>query len=384
MTLLVGESPAGLGRFELTLGGDVVAVERPGELSRALVERPDDDLVVIGPDVPLEVAGQIAERYRVLRPSLGVVLVRRRLELSSMAEAMRAGIREVVASDDAEGLVTACRRSLAVSDHLRGSSANETGGLGHTVLVFSAKGGCGKTTIATNLAESLALSGRSTVVVDFDLQFGDVAVALQLDPTRSISAAVGMAGGLDRQGITSITVPVRPNFDALLSPMNPADAQDIDVELTDRLVELLQATHDFVIIDSPPAFTDVILRAFDVADTCILITTPDMPAVKNLKITLDTLDALGIPRDSCVIVVNRSDSKTGLTTKDIEAAIGRPVLAQIPASNAVPVAINHGVTMVGTQPKHPVSRAITSIANGLIPAASAKSAGVFGLLRRGA
>lgn len=384
MTVLLGESPAGLGRFELTVGGDLLAIERPSELDRALTDRPNDDLIVIGPDVPLSVATEVAERYRVTRPSVGVVLIRRRLEVSVLAEAIRSGIREVVASDDTAGLVTACRRSMEISTQMRGNNVmTGSTGIGHTVLVFSAKGGCGKTTLSTNLAEAFAAMGKSAVVVDFDLQFGDVAVALQLDPRRCISAAVGMQGGLDQQGINSIIVPVRPNFDALLSPINPADAEYIDVQLAESLITLLQQTHDYVIIDSPPAFTDIILKSFDLADTYFLLTTPDMPAVKNLKITLDTLDALGLPREKSHIVVNRSDAKAGLPISDIEAAIGMNVAAQIPASNAVPASINRGVTMVGSQPKHAVSKAITAMASGLLPNASTKPVRALPFLRRG-
>lgn len=361
MPVLLSDAPASAERLRLTVGDDVVAIDHERHLDQALTEQ-HDDLIVIGEDVPLEVATAVAERYRLSRPELGVVLVRRRLEVGTLAAALRAGVREVVATDDTAALVAACRRSREISDRMRGERGIEPETLGQIIIVFSAKGGCGKTTVSTNLAAAIAAIGRSVAVVDFDLQFGDIAVALQLEPSRTIGDAIGMGGGLDEQGIASLLVEGPDGMHCLLAPTNPADAEYIDAELAASVVSLLQRTHDYVIVDSPPAFTEVVLRTFDQADHYLLLTTPDLPAVKNLKVTMDTLDALGMPRSKWQVIVNRADAGAGLPISDVERAIDMEVAHRIPASNAVPAAINKGVTVVASNPRHAVSKAIGAIA----------------------
>ncbi len=229
--------------------------------------------------------------------------------------------------------------------------------------MFSAKGGCGKTTLSTNLAEALALSEVGRVcLVDFNLEFGDVAIALQVDPVRTISDALGMQGGLDQQGVSSMVIPYKDRLDVLLAPTQPADAEFISAQLTSVILAHLAEMYDFVVIDSPPAFSDVILKCFDVADTYVLLSTLDMLSLKNFKLTLDTLDALGYPRSRWSIVLNRCDSKVGLTVEDMERTIGLPVATRLPSTRDVPASLNRGVTLVSVNRRHPFSRAVFGLA----------------------
>ena len=351
-------------RSEFALGTELATVESPQALDAYLDEAPDEQLIIIGPDIALAAATERAERYRVVRPSLGIVLTRQRPDLSAMTQAMRAGVREVVAADDTVELAAACRRSLAVSEQFRNVAEQApASGRGRLIVVFASKGGCGKTTVSTNLATAFAQSGNKKVcLVDFDLQFGDVGIALQLEPTRSVSDAIGMSGGVDDVAASSLVMHYRPNLDVLLAPPRPADAEFISADVAGDLLEGLLRQYDIVVVDSPPAFNDVVLRAFDLADEYVLITTLDMPSLKSLKITLDTLEVLGYPRSHWNVVLNRSDSRVGLTPDDVERAIGMPVPTRIPSSISVPSSINQGVTLVESAPRHPVSRAISGLA----------------------
>lgn len=366
MTAYLGDR-AFADRATLALGTTVRCAHSPRALDALVEESPDETLVVIGPDVRMETATEIAERYRVARPWLGIVLVRQRADVATLAQAMRSGIREVVAGPDAAELAAACQRSQEVSARLRnGSSSPSSGGRGKIVAVFASKGGCGKTTVSTNLAAALASAGARTCLVDFDLQFGDVGIALQLEPTRSVGDAIGMSGGIDDQAIASLVLPYRPRLDVLLAPPRPADAEFVSADVAGELLERLAAAYDVVVVDSPPAFNDVVLRSFDVADEFILVTTLDVPSLKGLKVTLETLDALGYPRDRWTVVLNRSDSRVGLSPEDVERSIGLPVETRIPSSSAVPSSINQGVTLVDSAPRHPVSRAISQLAASLL------------------
>lgn len=364
MAVVFGDIARDTERFRLTLTDEITVFDTVQSMVGYLTEHDDEDLVIIGPDAPMGVAIDIAEKYRLDRPSLGVILLRRRVELQTMSEALRAGIREVVVADDAEALLNACTRSKSVSRQLRHQELKSSDlGKGKVILVFSAKGGCGKTTLSTNLAQALADSNAGRVcLVDFNLEFGDVAIALQVEPIRTISDALGMQGGLDEHGVNSMVIAYRDNLDVLLAPTQPADAEFISAELTSEILGLLAETYDYIVIDSPPAFSDVILKCFDMADSYVLLTTLDMLALKNFKVTLDTLDALGYPRTRWSVVLNRCDSRVGLTPEDMEHVIGVPIATKLPSTKDVPASLNKGVTLVAENPRHPFSRAVLGLA----------------------
>jgi pilus assembly protein CpaE len=299
----------------------------------------------------MDTARGIAEKYRGLRPTLGVLLLRRRIDMQILTDALRSGIREVIAADDSAALLDAANRSRGISAQLGDGNVRSTRH-GKIILVFAAKGGCGKTTIATNLAVSLAdLVKVPVCLVDFDLEFGDVAVAMQIDPTKTISDAVPMAATLDRQGLTPLLMSRNENFDILLAPRLPADSDDITPELAERVLSILAETYSYVIVDSPPAFTDVILKTFDIADEHILITTLDMPAVKNLQVTLDTLDTLGYDRTKRHVIINRSTSDSGLSVRDVAGLVNAEIVATIPSTGEVSAAVNRGKTLVEERPR---------------------------------
>ena len=352
-------------RYRVTLTDDVTVVNSAQGLATYLADHEDEDQLIIDAETPMSTAMDLAERYRVERPTLGVILVRNRVEMQTLAEALRAGVREVVTLDDAEALLAAYRRSQSVSRQLRHAERrSDDGGRGKVILVFSGKGGTGKTTLATNLAEAMALMDVGKVcLVDYNLEFGDIAIALQVDPVRTISDALGMQGGLDQHGVQSMVINARPNLDVLLAPKQPADAEFVTPELAAEVLGILGDMYDFVIIDSPPAFSNVILKCFDLADSYVLLTTLDMLALKNFKVTLDTLDALGYPRSRWHVVLNRFDSRVGLTEDDMERTIGVPIMSKLPSTKDVPASLNRGVTLVAEDPKHPFSRAVMELAH---------------------
>jgi len=366
--VVLGDNERDADRFRFTLADDVAVVENSVKLDQYLESHPEEDLIVIGPDVTMAVACEVAETYRLRRPYLGVVLMRRRMEVSTMTEALRAGIREVVLADDVEQLVGASKRSMAVSEQLRNVEMGEASARrGRVILVFSTKGGCGKTAVATNLAAAMALEGEgsSVCLLDFDLETGDVAIALQLDPARTISDALGMQGGIDDRAMSSLVVPYRAHMDCLLAPTRPADAEFVTAGLAGEIVQTAAQMYDYVIIDAPPAFTDVVLKCFDLADVYVLLTTLDMPALKNLKVTVDTLDNLGFPRSKWQVVLNRGGSRVGLTASDVERTIGVPISVEIPSSVEVPARLNEGVTVVEANPRHMVAKAFFDLADKL-------------------
>ncbi|MBU6245440.1 MAG: AAA family ATPase [Actinomycetales bacterium] len=364
MPVVLGDAARDGERLRLTLPDHVETVDTVQSLTAHLDDHRDEDLVIIGPDAPLIVATEIAEKFRLERPWLGVLLLRRRLEVQLLNDALRSGIREVVLADDAQALLDACIRSQAVSRQMRHADLRAAeAGEGKVILVFSAKGGCGKTTVATNLAATMArLDVGRVCLVDLNLEFGDVAIALQVDPVRTISDALGMQGGLDRRAIESMVIPYRDRLDLLLAPTQPADAEFISAGLVGEILTALEGMYDYVIIDAPPAINDVVLKCFDMADSYLLLTSLDMLSLKNVKLTLDTLDVLGYPRSRWEVVLNRFDAKVGLTARDVEQVIGMRITTRLPSSKDVPAALNSGVALSLESPRHPFSRAVRGLA----------------------
>lgn len=375
MTIFYCSTGASAERISFTLGENLVVCTSAREIRQAIDGDLNEKLVLLGADLSMNLVKEITNSYRISRPTLGFVLLRNRLDVSTMNEAIQAGVREVVAADDSEGIVNACKRSVDISQKLIetvGSVGSTEIRSGKTIIVFSAKGGCGKTTLSINLARALAADPDTKVcLVDFDLQFGDVGVALHVEPGKNISNILNTVN-IDQLSLKSVVYKKEENFDLLLAPNNPADVERIDANLANSIISNLKSMYDYTVIDSPPAFTDVILKAFDLSDAFILLTTLDMPAIKNLKISMQTLSALGLPEEHSFIVLNRSDSKAGLTADDVEAAIERSIFAKIPTSIDVPATTNKGLAIVEKYPKHKVSKEIFRIANGIRIATNGK------------
>jgi pilus assembly protein CpaE len=230
MTAIVEFDPIGAESIKSALGPDAAVLPGLDALHAHLDLNLFEDCVVLGPSVDQQDVFSLAEDMRVKRPSLGVVMLRRRIDTSVLAEALRAGVREVVQERDIAGLATAVRRQRDIASRLReqiehGEGVEAKVRRGRIVTVFSAKGGCGKTTLATNIAAAIADSGRGTVaLVDLDLAFGDVAIALQLFPTHTIADAVAIGEDLDGPALTSLLTAHRSGLQALVAPLEPSAA----------------------------------------------------------------------------------------------------------------------------------------------------------------
>jgi pilus assembly protein CpaE len=372
MAILIEADATAVDAFNSALAGaeDVMVISSEHELAGALSSRPEETLVVFGPDCDAHAAFDLASAQRVRRPALGVILVRRRVDSTLLAQAMRAGVREVVRAGSADALADACRRSQLVTSqvatHVQHTTSAKREEPGRVVTVFSAKGGCGKTTIATNIAASLATDGRRVCLVDLDLPFGDVAIMLQLHLERTIADAVAMTGHIDELGVSSIVSTHSSGLDVLVAPLEPAEAEQITPALVTDLLTQLKSMYEVVVVDTPPAFTEPVLAALDMTDLYLLVATLDIPAVKNLKLTLEMLEMLNHSTQNQRIIVNRSDAKVGLKVADVEDALHRSIAVEIPSSRDVPAAVNKGVPLVLDQPNHPVSVALRALATGSI------------------
>jgi pilus assembly protein CpaE len=364
MTILWDSDPAAAETYHFAVSDRIEVATVAQMVTRSLASDLQELLVIVGPDVDLQAASSLAEQVRSERPEVSVILLRRRLDVAVLGQALRAGFREVVAADDLTSLSSACQRSLEISHHLAGISGGGAPVVdGKVVIVFNAKGGCGKTTISTNLGAYVASTGARVLLVDLDLAFGDVAISLQLRPAASANDLVAMTGHVDAQGLASVVTRHESGLDTVCAPNHPREADGIPGATVAEMLRVARRMYDYVIIDTPPAFSEHVLVALDMCDLLVLIATLDIPAVKNLRLTLETLDQLGHPRDGRVVMLNRSDAKVGLNTDDVVGAIKIPIAASIPSSSHVPASVNRGVPIVLDEPKHPVSIALRTFAD---------------------
>src|SRR4051794_12976454 len=376
MPIIVESSRANADLFTSVTGSDSEVVGNLEELKRLLSESPDEYAIVIGPGVDLEASAALADTLRVTRPTISVILIRRRVDTSVLAEALRSGMREVVDERDLTGLGSAVQRAQQMWQALSGASVTAgDGNRGKLVTIFSPKGGVGKTTIAVNLALALGMGGTKTVcVVDLDLSFGDIAITLQLFPARTFADAVHLESGLDFTVLEPLLTDYRSRLSVLVAPVQPDAKDSIPPSLVGRVLSLLKQHFDFVVVDTSPSFDEYVLQAFDETDELLLIPTLDVPTLKNVKVAVETLDLLNFSKSSRHLVLNRADDRVGLTAEKVESTLGMKIAASIPTSSQVAHATNSGEPITSAQPRHAVSHAVTALARNLSgPATGAAS-----------
>jgi pilus assembly protein CpaE len=233
---------------------------------------------------------------------------------------------------------------------------------GALITVLGPKGGTGKTLTACNLAVALTLSRRSTVVVDLDLQFGDVGLALGLRPSRTIHDLALSGGSLDGEKVDGFVTGHPSGAHALLAPLRPDQAAAISIPFLHSLFEILRAQHDFVVVDTPPAFSPEVIAAIDASTHLCIVGMLDALSLKDTKIGLETLAQMGYDPADVTIVLNRADSSVGITPSDVERLLGRRPDVLVPSDRAIPRALTEGRTIVDAEPRSAATKAFMSLA----------------------
>ena len=376
---VIDDNQATRSRLAMQLGNGTVAFASIGELASSLTGAPV--VAVLGPSFASNEELVSAEQLLAARREVGAIMVTDELSTEMLQRALRAGVKDVLQApvesaqfDAAVQRVASGLLATPVPSGAAGDAGLGDGELGRVIMVFSTKGGSGKSVIASNLAVLLAeRSEKPVVLVDADLQFGDVAVMLKLAPQHTIVDAVSALDRLDAQLLRQLlTDHGSEGLLVLPAPLEPAFADQIGADEMVRIVEMLRAFAGYVVIDTPAYFNDVVLGLIEVSDDVLLVAGMDIPNIKNVKIGLQTLRLLNTPMEKLRLILNRSNSKVRLDVSEVERTLGVQADALIPSDIVVPQSVNRGEPVVSAAPKSSVSKAFEQLADLFIPTPAKK------------
>ena len=237
-----------------------------------------------------------------------------------------------------------------------------TGDGGDIICVLGPKGGTGKTLTSSNLAVALAGRGKRVALVDLDLQFGDLGLVMGLKPERSIFDLVTSGGSLDAQKLSAFMATHESGVHVLLAPTRPDQASAITSDFLRDLYEVMRSRYDYVVVDTPPGFTAEVIATIDAAAAVCLIGTLDAPSLKNAKLGAETLELMGYPADRVRVVLNRADSKVGVSHADVVTVLGRAPDVLIPSSRDVVRSVNAGTPIVASLPRSEAAKGFEALA----------------------
>jgi MinD-like ATPase involved in chromosome partitioning or flagellar assembly len=338
------------------IGGDVQAVSAMSQVAGLLARAGAPCALVLGVTIGLEEALRFTPRLLADHPDTKVIMLRKQLRVTETDRAHAAGVAMVLDSTAHDQIARAC-------------STREPRADGQMFTVFAAKGGCGKTMLATNLAVALrGGGGRRVCLLDLDLDHGDVASVLALDTDRTIARLITDDEGAELLDSSElVTASPRTGLDCILAPVAPGDSERIRPATIGRMLRALAKCYDAIVVDLPARFSPAVLVALDHAQHHLVVATPERPALKNLRQTLDILDLLGYSRAARSVLLNRSDLSAAISAAEVAAIVRGPIAAHVPSSRDVAASINQGVPLMAAQPAHPVSVAIRRFADRYAP-----------------
>ena len=350
-------------------------------------EQTDPTVVIIGPDIDSGTALGLARVLDERRPIATVVLIADP-QPTLLERAVRAGVRDVIDPlADREllrvSLVDALERAIRRRNVLRGYTA-EAPPARNVIAVASPKGGAGKTAVSSNLAVGIARHAPGEVViVDLDLQFGDIAHALRLSPATTIGD-VARAATLDAATVRAFLTPHASGAFVLCAPDAPFEADYIKPETIATTVDLLSEMFRYVIIDTAAGLDEATLIAMEHATDLVMMCETDVASARGLRKELHAFDLLGLTRQRRHFVLNRAGARVDLTAHDIESTVGLPIDVAIPSSRVVPLSMNDGSPVLESMPRTPLAGAFAELVSRFTPAPSSSrpTANGGGLLRR--
>ncbi len=350
----------------------VTAEAATGEEAVVLAGEMRPDVILMDINMPGMDGIKATEEISLNMPDSVVIIMSVQGETEYVRKAMTAGAREYLckpfSGDElSETIIRAYENEMKRREKFAPLSEKKEM-KSRVITVFSTKGGVGKTTIASNLAVTMARSGKKRVaLVDLDLQFGDVAIMLNVSVKNTISDLVKEFGQLDDSFAEDYLVTHFSGVRVLPAPVKPEYAEYITANHVEKIINILRESYNYIIIDTSASFHETVLTSLDMSDKILIISTLDLPTIKNVKSGLDVMETLNYPQDKIHVVLNKASEQFGIRFRDFEDVLRRQIWAYVPEdSQTVVTSANKGFPFVMTRTETKVARAIIDIANELM------------------
>jgi pilus assembly protein CpaE len=356
---------------------EVVGMARNGREGIALAKETKPNVVLMDINMPdmdgIQATEIIAKEVSIAQ----IVIVSVQSDTDYLRRAMLAGARDFLSKPPpADELINTIRRlgklsqqremQIAAQPVLAGGGPGTKGLGGKVITVYSPKGGAGCTMLATNLALALHTNDNKVIIVDANLQFGDVGVFLNLQGKHSLVSLAERADEIEEDFIQSVVVSHSSGVKVLLAPPTPEDAELVGAAQLKKVIEALREHFNYVIVDTSAVLRDVELSAFDASDRVLLVATPDIPSLAKIKKFFDLVEKLEYPSDRVMLVVNRVDKRSVITAANVEETLKHTVAGQILLDDKTVLAsINSGVPFITGPRTIPPVQGILDIAQRL-------------------
>jgi len=361
---------------------EVIGVARTGKEAIQISEDLKPDVVLMDINMPDMDGIAATEAIRAKQQTVQVVILSVQSDQNYMRRAMLAGARDFLTKPPmGDELISAIRRAgeMAHVEQAKvarvqqaqpvagnvGVAVGFGGPRGKVVVVYSPKGGTGCTTLAVNMALALNSSDTRVALIDGNLQFGDVAVFINEQGKNTVVDLAPRADELDAEIVEEVMVKhSATGLHILAAPNRPEYAERVSSGQFAKMLEYLTQLYEYVIVDTSPTLTDVTLATIDVSDIIVLVTTQDIPSIKNSRLFLDLLQNLGIQRDRVMFIMNRFDKKVNITPERVADNLKQEVSLVIPADEPAAVkAVNRGVPLVLDNKNQPIARGVFALAD---------------------
>ncbi|KUO74162.1 MAG: histidine kinase [Clostridia bacterium BRH_c25] len=365
------ENIASIMSFEKDI--EIIGEAGNGEEAIEIVRDKRPDIVLMDINMPVMDGIKATQALTEEGAESSIIIMSIQGEGEYIKRAMSAGARDyVVKPFGVRELVDTVRRVYEMDMNKKRKNNNISASIieSRIISIFSTKGGVGKTTIATNLAVSLSnLTGKKIVLLDLDLQFGDVAICLNLYIKNSMTELVKDFANIEQDSglMEEYLLAHYSGVKVLAAPIRPENAEYVTAEHIKNIIEFLKGRYDYIIIDTSHGFNDTVITALDMSDTIIYISTLDLPSIKNTKNGLEVMKSLNYPKEKVKLVINKSNENFGINHSDFESALGVDIWAMIPDDLAsVTVSVNNGHPLVAHRKSSAVSKRIYKLAQSII------------------
>jgi pilus assembly protein CpaE len=328
------------------------------------------DVFLVSFEEPVALALQTIESLVGIAPKSPTIVYSSLADANSVRRAMVAGARDYLIKplkpEDLGRAVYGVLERIEREGLAGTAEVAETAARGSVITIFGAKGGIGKTTISTNLATTLSkITGANVCLLDMDTRFGDVAIMMDIAVEASIADVARQIDTLDRDKIRDYLVKHHSGVSIMPAPLHPTEWRNLTPQHIEKIVELLAQTHDYVVIDTPGTFNELIATTLELANLILLVTSMDIASIKDTALALEMLRAAGVSEDKVKLTINHSTAANSLREEDVSRVLEYDVFWRIPHDLAVSSSTQLGQPIVIAKPYARVSRAIIDLAHTL-------------------